>query len=205
MATTSLTTFRRVLLGPTPLEAAAAGAARQVRVGAQKRKAIRQLVLRALTEGISLQDLARAIREIVGLSAPQAEAVKNYREELVEMGTSPAQVEKLVETYKARSLRTRSLTIARTEISGVQNERRLVEARDWVKHGLLQHPVKSWLIAADERLCPLCAPMADKTVPLEKPFITRVGAVQRPPLHPNCRCGIAITEPLPQRSRRARR
>jgi hypothetical protein len=203
MATTSVT-FRRVLLGPTPLEAAAARAARLVRVGAEKRRAIRRLIIRALAEGLSESELVRAIREIVGLSAPQRESVRNYREELEQMGHTPARVEKLVETYKTRKLRQRAVTIARTEISNVQNERRLVEARDWVARGLLRHPVKTWLVAGDEKLCPLCAPLQDRRVPLDKPFQTRVGPAMRPPIHPRCRCGIAITEPLPQRSRRAR-
>jgi hypothetical protein len=183
------------------IAAAANHAAQRVRVRAEKKRAIRRLVVRSLAEGMPLPELARWIRDLITLSAPQRAAVRHYRKELEDMGTSPARVARLVETLRARKLRERAWTIALTEIASAENEAILRRAREELAQGLTARPVKTWLTAADERMCPLCGPLADKTVPLNKPF---TGQVQHPPLHPRCRCVVAVTEPLPTRRRTAR-
>jgi hypothetical protein len=57
-----------------------------------------------------------------------------------------------------------------------------------------------WVVAADERLCPVCAPIPDLNrdgVRLDGAFVTPNGPVSVPPLHPNCRCTTWIRRERP--------
>lgn len=48
---------------------------------------------------------------------------------------------------------------------------------------------KRWTVTADDRLCPICAPMQGIEVPLDAAF---PGGVQGPPRHPQCRCALVL-------------
>lgn len=50
--------------------------------------------------------------------------------------------------------------------------------------------VKQWFTNADDRVCPICAPLNDKQVGYNKPFAF---GVDNPPAHVNCRCWTAVT------------
>src|SRR3990172_3405532 len=79
-----------------------------------QRAAVRAIILRSIRDGIPPLDAARLIRDVVGLDPRRANAVANYREELVRQGS--ANVSGLVDRYAERQLRNRAETIARNEI-----------------------------------------------------------------------------------------
>lgn len=49
---------------------------------------------------------------------------------------------------------------------------------------------KTWRTAADERVCPVCRPLAETKAKLNETF---EGSYDAPPAHPGCRCWIAPT------------
>lgn len=53
---------------------------------------------------------------------------------------------------------------------------------------------RSWIVTPDDKLCPLCRPLHEQTVPLDQPFMTARGPVMTPPLHPRCRCALALVD-----------
>jgi hypothetical protein len=50
-----------------------------------------------------------------------------------------------------------------------------------------------WVTQLDERTCPVCRPLHNKTVEIGKPFTTYRGQpIFNSPVHPNCRCGTEV-------------
>src|SRR5262249_26684310 len=60
-----------------------------------QQQAIRDLLTRSWTEGMPPAATARLLRQVVGLTTRQAQAVMNYRQRLLSDGTDPATVERL--------------------------------------------------------------------------------------------------------------
>lgn len=129
--------------------------------------AIRDVLVRGVREGLNPRDQAVAIRDVIGLTARQSQAVESYRHAL-EAGSSnalgralrdarfdptvaravsgdtvltPAQVDRMVERYEERYLAYRAETIARTEALRAAN----AGARE-----MYQQAVDDGTLAADE-------------------------------------------------------
>lgn len=91
--------------------------------------------------------------------------------------------------------RTRSRTIARTEITRASNE---AEIEAYKQSGVVQK--KEWYTALDERTCPECASLHGKVISLWDNFINKwdtyrgivydYSNVTWAPLHVNCRCTL---------------
>ena len=160
-------------------------------VSDETRLAIRALIAQGITDGIPPSRLARLIKQTIGLTARQARGVANLDTQLRLAGIRPGRVTKQVDAYRNRQIRRRARNIARTETMGALNRGKLEAGRQAVKDGLLDNPEKRWVITPDERLCPLCSPVENETVPLEDSFSNGLDA---PPRHPRCRCTPSITE-----------
>jgi hypothetical protein len=100
---------------------------------------------------------------------------------------------RLLQAYKDRMIRDRAKTIARTLVidssSAGQNEA-WSQAAD---QGLLD-PNKwevKWIVAHDERLCPLCSALDGERRSLNGSY---EGGIGRPPRHPNCRCSEGLVK-----------
>ncbi len=174
--------------------AAARYAARFVtEISAETRAALRTLIVRAIADGIPPYDAARIIATFVGLTEKQAMAALSYRAQLIDSGLRIDRVDRAVEAYVGRKIRERAETIARTEIMAALNDGALESWSQAQKEGLLgEGATKEWITTPDERLCPFCAPMDGVAVPLKGLFNTGLGTVDGPPLHPRCRCAIAV-------------
>jgi SPP1 gp7 family putative phage head morphogenesis protein len=162
-------------------------------VTAETRRAIRAIVLRSIREGIPPYDAARLIHSLIGLTERQAQAAANYRASLIDQGLTIARVNTLVDRYVAKKVRERAESIARTEILSALNEGAQESWRQARAEGLLgKGSDKEWIVTPDERLCPYCEPLDGVRVPLDEKFRTGLGEVSGPPLHPQCRCTIAV-------------
>lgn len=167
--------------------AARQAAALVTRITAETMHALRTLITQAIREGIPPYDAARMIRSMVGLTAQQAQAAANYRAELINQGLSIDRVNALTDRYSEKLLRVRAESIARTEIMDALNEGAQESMRQAQQEGLLgESAKKEWLVTPDDLLCPICAPMEGKQVPIDEDF-----PVEGPPAHPNCRCTVA--------------
>ena len=89
---------------------------------------------------------------------------------------------------------TRALTIARTETMRASNEGQEQLWKQATDVGLLTgREERMWIVTPDDRLCPICEGLEDRTSPLNGMFTSNSGAsYDVPPAHPNCRCVMGL-------------
>jgi len=210
------------IINPRAADAALREASRLViEVTGETRRAITAIIARMTRGQITVTQGAQELRQIVGLTTQQANAVYNFRRTLearaglVEdrlaaqraltdqqrgllahrLANTQARIDALSERYEARLLRQRTEMIARTESMRAANrgqQEAWLAARD---QGLLSsEQVQVWLVTPDERLCPYCAPMEDRVALLGQPFTHPETGEQflGPPIHPHCRCSQSL-------------
>jgi len=151
--------------------------------------AINSLVRQAsLTDTMTVDQLARAIRPCVGLTQRQAATTKRYYDNLIEQGYSPKVAQKKQALYAERMHRRRAATIAQTEMAYAYNAGADAVIQQHVKDGYFQPSIKKrWMTAFDERVCPECGKLDGEIVALEAAFSN---GKSLPPAHPNCRCAV---------------
>lgn len=168
-------------------------------------RSVRVIITRAFTEGMPPRTAARLIRNVVGLTERQTQSTLNFRGRLLEKAAklkaagkrapTSTVIEERTRRYTAKLIRRRALVIARTETIAAANEG---QRRLWlqaVKKGFLKDTVqREWITTPDDRLCERCAPMDEQRVGLGELFKPETGkGVMSPPLHPNCRCAVALS------------
>lgn len=176
---------------------------RIVDISAQQRDAIRGVLMQqSVLQGIGPRDVARSLREHIGLTPYQMAIVEGYRVELetldpaalerklrdarydrtirkaIETGTplKPEQIDAMVAAYHRRMLALRAETIARTEAIRATSYGAVARAQDVLD----QHPdldvVKRWIATEDERTRDTHRDLDGKEVlGMETPFKTSAG------------------------------
>ena len=177
-------------------------------VSEETKATIRRLIADMYFQGIPPDKAARMLRQHIGLTERDSRAVANLQTRLareqaarVAEGREPLPDERLVgqvDRYSERLLRNRATLIVRTESirASAQGQQELWnQAQD---QGLLDKEFtrRIWIVTPDERLCEICAPMADdpeNIVGLDEPFTDGEGqSVMNPPVHPQCRCAVGL-------------
>lgn len=158
------------------------------------RAAVRKIVAQTIANGSDYGSSAKAIKDAVGLTQQGVAAVTNYRTMLEARNLDSSVIDRQVEGYRDRLLTQRAETISRTETIAATNQGQLEYWNQLADDGIIDSGSarKVWLVTPDDRLCPLCAPLDGKSVPIDEPFITELGEVDAPPLHPNCRCAMSL-------------
>lgn len=157
------------------------------------RGALRRIIADAYRKGQDWRVAAQLIRQAgIGLTNYQAGRVAVFADKLRERGLTESQVWKEQGRMVARLKRQRSEVIAQTEINRAANE------------GIMQTwdaGLKSGVIAADSKKrwitrwpCPICAPLHNAEAPIRGTF---PGGYQAPPIHPRCKCAIALVVNAP--------
>lgn len=140
-------------------------------------------------EIMTVDQLSRAIRPLVGLTKPQATANFNYYNKLIESGLKQEKALDLSARYAARQHRWRGYMIARTEMATAFSQ----GARQGVKQaqakGYIGKVKRVWRTALDERTCSTCGGREGKEYDLDSPV--------RCPAHPGCRCTEEFKEISP--------
>lgn len=139
-------------------------------------EAVRTYMDKAYSEGRGAAWAGRQIRSVVGLLPQHAAAVARYVNAMRESGLPEGIVTRTAETYARRLLNWRAKNIARTEsikaaMAGLE--------QSWAKaarDGFLDRnrAWKQWMVAEDDRLCPVCAPMDGVKVRLGDLFMATV-------------------------------
>lgn len=149
--------------------------------------AINQLVRQAaITNTMTVDQLARAIRPCVGLTRRQAMTTKRFYDSLIEDGYSHKRAHERQLVYAAKVHRRRAALIAQTEMAYAYSAGWHATVQQNVEDGILPPDTrKVWLTAADEKVCGTCGGMEGETVLWNEPFSN---GSDYPPAHPNCRC-----------------
>ena len=154
------------------------------------KKGIRQLIVRAIADGIPPYDAARLIKPMIGLNSVQQIDALNYRTELINSGLSQSAVDRKVNRYIQKALRRRAQTIARTEIMESLNAGQEASWNQAQSKGLLGADAKKKWITTSFGACPICKALNGEVVGVKQYFQSIIGPVLRPVAHPNCRCAV---------------
>jgi hypothetical protein len=170
------------------------GAQMVVEIGKETRRAIASVITRAQTDGLTTRAQSRLIRPLVGLTERDANAVYNYRQELIARGLDEDVAADEAGAYADQLLDRRASNIARTETQTAANEGQSLAWDQAVEDGFLSPDAeRKWIITDDDRLCEICEFMEGQQVGLDEPFVLEDGTeVDNPPAHPSCRCGMGI-------------
>lgn len=164
---------------------------------------LRAVVQRAaVLENLTVDELSRVIRPMVGLTKQQSNAVMNYYQTLREKGVTPKRARESAIRDAARRHRERAYSIARTELATAYNGGAHEAVLQAQARGYMGRTAKVWCAAEDERMCPYCGGMDGKEIDMGEEFeglgsswSTRL----HPPAHPGCRCGVLYVEKEPPR------
>lgn len=175
---------------------------------------------RQVPYGTNPIEIARGIRDVIGLPDNLVQAGANYRRMLLEGdpnalkrairdkrfdatvlrgiqngGLPKAQVDQQMERWYARALKLHSETIARTaSMDAVNVGNRLAWSQLIADEKVDVNKLRRWwVVARDERVCPICRPvpvMNPLGVGFNELFNTPEGQVIGPTLHYRCRCVV---------------
>lgn len=179
----------------------------------QQREAIRAMVGRAVQiDGISVDELAKLIRPVVGLRPDQADSNLKYYNTiknnltLKHPRTSPEKIEerarKAAARYASKQHRARAMMIARTEMASAYCTGAfygVVQAQERQYIGEVEKVV---VTARDDRRCDFCKSMEGKRFKMYEPIQLAKGVKSynggmTTPFHPNCRCVMIYEEVEP--------
>jgi hypothetical protein len=161
------------------------------------RQAVYQILIDAQEAGEGPAQTAKRIKESIGLTAKQLQAVKNYRR-LPEAGSKEAyrrelhdkrfkpkqkpltqeQIDRMVARYSEKMLGFRAITIARTEAHTAMNEARAMAFRQMLENHNIptSDAQKQWLSSKDPRVRDQHIVLDNGTqIPLDQPFIAPNG------------------------------
>ena len=165
------------------------------------REAIRKIIIDSFNEQIDVRRTAVRIKNIIGLHPKWADAVRKFEikelDRLIKAGIKEAKAieraQRSASAYADRLKGARARMIARTEIQIAQNEGRMEGYRQADEAGYIDPAtMKMWITAPDERTCEICAPLNGEVVPWLGTF--SIG-LEKPIVHPNCRCTFVIIPP----------
>lgn len=141
-------------------------------------------------------DTVRRIKQEIGLSKQHAQAVKNYRKNLVQTGMAKARADKMAEQYAKRLLKYRAETIARTEVAIAVNKGQQVFWNQLFDEGRIPpNTQKVWIAEMDAKTCDICYPLNGMLAPVDGPWMTANGPYDIAHAHPRCRCTSGLVFP----------
>lgn len=156
---------------------------------------VRGSVADAFQRGLGHHEVAANIKESIGLNAPQARAVENFRQGLIASDVAPGRIEARVATKIEEFKQARALMIARTETNNATSYGELAVWTQATEQDLLPpNATKTWLI--DATACEeWCQSMDGESVGLDESWrvenqtTRQVKYVDVPSaIHPCCYC-----------------
>lgn len=160
------------------------------------RRTVSRIMGTAFSEGQDWRQIAARVRNVVGIHSRNAAAIDrrfmdrlaDYQQGGMSPGDARAKAGKLAERERARAVRSRSVTIARTETTKANTLSRRSAWSDADRDGLIPQTAMAEWLTYDP--CPQCAGMSGEQVPWRQTF-----QPSDPPLHPRCRCTILLITP----------
>jgi hypothetical protein len=185
------------LIAPRAIDALYRDGLRRVQgINTTTMDALRPPLMEGIAQGHPTPRIARELVPKIGLTTQQARALDTYAEGLE--GLPAAKREARIERKAMQLRRKRAMVISRTEVQSSLNS--AIDAF-WNSAsgavGLAPGALKRfWLITpGSDRTCDLCKPipgMNPQGRDFGETFQTPKGPIDRPTLHPNCRCVIIV-------------
>jgi SPP1 gp7 family putative phage head morphogenesis protein len=145
-------------------------------------------VAQSLNKDIGRRELVRDIEDTIGLTSRQGVGLMELRDRLEEEGLSPAEIDDEISARSDEMLDERAEMIAHTESMRAANEGQLELWDQAVQDGYLTgDEQKMWIATPDVVVCDECEALDGETVGLDEDFPDG-----DPPLHPFCRCTVAL-------------
>ncbi|HEY7823041.1 MAG TPA: phage minor head protein, partial [Acidimicrobiia bacterium] len=144
------------------------------------------------------RDVARNLRNTIGLTTEQAGWVRNFQgrqvADLVAQGFTPQQAlarsQAATTRYHNRIHRYRTESIARTEILSASHEGRRQAWGQGLSQGFISpNAMQEWSAEVDNRVCQICESYDQMRVPVGSMFPDG-----DPPIHPMCRCDVLLID-----------
>ena len=175
-------------------------------IGLETRQAIRAMLVQNMQAGRSWQSLVPEMREMIGVTVRQADALVALRTRLLASGMQEARVGQLVAQKTRAYIRLRARLISRTETMDAANAGADLQRQELVRQGVLDPAQyrRFWIITPGEACLKVCRPIPRLNptgVGLSEPFQTPQEAMLRPPAHPACRCTTTLRHVSSVRSR----
>lgn len=164
-------------------------AALVTQVADETKAAIRGVIREAFLNGDPPRKSAQTIRTLVGLTERDSKAVLRYWRTVAMDGNRSAKVaDDMADTYARKLLRRRAENIARTETINAANAGVRFSWQEAKGQGLtLPGSMMEWIAALDsKRTCQRCIAMDSQKVPIGQPFMSDIGPIDGPTLHPSC-------------------
>lgn len=155
-------------------------------------RTVQQVLREGVQAGHHPRQLARSVREVIGLTPQQQRSLEVLKGRLQGMGLPETQIQRQVQRATETALSRRALTVARTEALSLSNRAAYENLLQSTEAGFVDASRirRHWLLTSGA--CALCIELANtysEGVGLYQPF----GDVMTPPLHPNCRCSTTTT------------
>jgi hypothetical protein len=190
----------------------------------EQTESVRRILLQGTAEGRPPAQMARDIRETVGLTQWQAAQVQRYRRQLETLDISAlrrelrdrrydgtvqravrdgrplteAQVDRMVAAYHRRFMAYRAMTVARTEGIRATNLGNIAAARAWLAENPGMTVVKTWVATKDERTRDAHRELDGRSVVgIDTPFVLSDGRTIRHPHDPEADADMVINCLLP--------
>lgn len=161
-------------------------------VGITERQAIRIMATRQ-REMAERLILARRLEGLKDKSGPMAASMRSRLSTLTE-----PQLDRRMAKRMSSAQRSRSIAIARTELTSAVNEGQEIVWAEAADRGLIdrQRSFKVWVTVPDGDRTDICAALDGQRVPLDGTFYSEVTgeSMSRPPAHINCRSSIVIEQ-----------
>jgi hypothetical protein len=151
----------------------------------QQRKVIQGILTDGFEKGLRAEEAYAAIKDNIGLTGRESQAVLNRRALLESEDFPPAQVDKQVEKYRNQLLRKRAERIARTETIAANSAGRSQAWQLAKDSGALPEVQRVWISAPPSpnpnRPCEICLELDGTTAPVGGYYESSiVGPVQYP-------------------------
>jgi hypothetical protein len=155
----------------------------------ETRRALREIVVRAVSDGTSPARASRLIESVIGLNRQGARAVRTRWLALLAEGVPADRAARIVERLGQRLVRQRARVIARHELLAAANAgRRAVWERN-VREGLIlpDRWEREWvaIVPSDGRTCRICVGLDGQRAPINGNY---PNGSSGPPAHVICRC-----------------
>lgn len=188
---------------------ASRGASFVTRSSEVQREAIRALLAQKMTEGHTVDELARLIRPCIGLTAQQSAATVRYYETVLtsikdnhpRMKAEAARTKALesASRYAEKAHKYRAATIAQTELAFSFNQGADLGIRQAQHDGLLGPMIKVWCTSGDDAVCETCEALDGMEIGMDDSFsytgrLLFAGQKLLPPAHPRCGCTVEYVE-----------